>query len=63
MHIFGLVLLAVGVALLLFGLNSSQAVGEKVMEGLTGRFTQETMIYIIGGIALIVGGGALFIFG
>lgn len=63
MRIFGLVLLAVGVVLLLFGLNSSQAVGEKVMEGITGRFTKETMLYIIGGVALIVGGGALVLFG
>src|SRR5580658_6322823 len=59
MRIFGIVILIVGLVVLGFGINSSQAVGEKVVEGLSGRFTSNTMWYIIGGIALIVGGGAL----
>lgn len=63
MRIVGIVLLAVGIVALLFGLNSSQAVGEKVVESVTGRFTSTTMWYLIGGIAMIVGGGALFLFG
>jgi uncharacterized membrane protein len=63
MRIIGFVLLAVGVALLLFGLNSSQAVTEKVVEGVTGRYTSNTMAYIIGGIAMIAGGGALVFLG
>ena len=57
--IFGLILLVIGVVLLGFGINSSQAVTEKVMEGVTGRYTDNTMWYILGGIALIIGGGAL----
>lgn len=63
MRIFGIVLLIVGLVVLGFGINSSQAVGEKVVESLSGRFTSNTMWYIIGGIALVVGGGALVIFG
>lgn len=63
MRILGIVILVVGVVLLLFGINSTQAVTEKVVEGFTGRFTANTMIYLIGGIAMIVGGGALVIFG
>jgi hypothetical protein len=63
MRIFGIVIFVVGLVVLGFGINSSQAVGEKVVESLSGRFTSNTMWYIIGGIALIVGGGALAIFG
>jgi LPXTG-motif cell wall-anchored protein len=63
MRILGIVILVVGVLLLLFGLNSSQVVTEKVVEGLTGRYTETTMWYLIGGIAMIIGGGSLFIFG
>jgi hypothetical protein len=62
MRIFGIVLLIIGLVTLGFGINSSQAVGEKVIENLSGRFTSNTMWYIIGGIALIVGGGALAFF-
>ena len=58
-RIIGLVLLAVGVTLLIFGYNASQSVGEQIVEGVTGRFTQQTMMYVIGGIAAIVGGAAL----
>jgi hypothetical protein len=62
-RIIGFVLLAVGVALLIFGFNASQSVGEQVVEGVTGRFTDATMVYIIGGIAAMVGGAALAIWG
>lgn len=59
MRVLGLVLMVVGLVILGFGLNSTQAVGEKVMENVTGRFTENTMWYIIGGLALAVGGGVL----
>jgi len=62
-RIIGLVLLAVGVTLLIFGYNASQSVGEQIVEGVTGRFTQQTMMYLIGGIAAIVGGAALALWG
>jgi uncharacterized protein (DUF697 family) len=62
-RIIGLVLLAVGVTLLIFGYNASQSVGEQIVEGVTGRFTQQTMMYLIGGIAAIVGGAGLAIWG
>ena len=63
MRVFGVVILIVGLVVLGFGINSSQSVGEKVVENLSGRFTSNTMGYIMGGIALIVGGGALAFFG
>ncbi len=57
--IFGLVLFVIGIVLLGFGINASQAVTEKVMEGVTGHYTDNTMWYILGGIALVISGGAL----
>lgn len=58
-RILGIVLLAVGVIVLLFGLNASDSVTDSVKEGLTGRFTDKTMWYIVGGAALAVAGGAM----
>ena len=62
-RIIGLVLLAVGVTLLFFGYNASQAVGERIVEGFTGRFTNQTMWYLIGGVAAVVGGLGLTVWG
>lgn len=62
-RIIGLVLLAVGVTLVIFGYNASQSVGEQIVEGFTGRFTGQTMWFMIGGIAAIVGGAALTLWG
>ena len=63
MRIIGFVLLAVGLVLVIFGFNASQSVGEQVVEGVTGRFTDQTMLYIIGGIAAMVAGAAMAIWG
>lgn len=57
--IIGLVIFAVGIVLLAFGINASQAVPEKTVETVTGKYTDSTMVYIIGGVAMIVGGGAI----
>jgi hypothetical protein len=62
-RIFGVVVLAVGVTLLFFGYKASQAVGEQVFEVFTGRFTNETMAYLIGGVAAVVAGGAMCFWG
>ena len=52
----GVVLLVVGIALLYFGYQSSQSVGGQIAESLTGRFTDETMWYLIGGAAATAAG-------
>lgn len=57
--IVGAVVLAVGVALLFFAWRASNAPVEQVSEALTGRFTNNTMWYLLGGIIAVVGGGAL----
>jgi LPXTG-motif cell wall-anchored protein len=62
-RIIGLVLLAVGGTLLFFGYNSSQSVGERIVEGITGHFTNQTMWFLFGGIAALVGGAALVFWG
>ncbi len=55
--LLGIILLVVGVILLIFGFNASQSLGDQVTETVTGRFTDETMWYIIGGaVAIVIGG-------
>jgi hypothetical protein len=54
--IIGIVLLAIGAILLYFGFNASQAPMEEIGEALTGRYSDQTMWYFIGGgIAAIAG--------
>ena len=61
-RIIGIVLLVVGVIVLVVGMNASHSVGDQVSKTFTGRFTKETMWYLIGGgaAALI---GLLMVFG
>ncbi|WP_152205864.1 DUF3185 family protein [Marinobacter changyiensis] len=54
--VIGLVLLLVGILLLFFGWQSTESVGEQISETFTGRFTDETMFYLIGGAAAAVAG-------
>ena len=58
----GIVLLVVGIALLYFGYQSSQSVGGQISESLTGRFTDETMWYLIGGAAAAAAGAFMAFF-
>lgn len=62
-RIFGLILLVVGVLLLLFGLNATDSVSDTVSEGVTGKYTDKTMWYLVGGAAMAVVGLALTLFG
>lgn len=54
--ILGIILLVIGIILLVFGWNASQSIAEQVTETFTGRFTDETMWYIILGAASVVAG-------
>ncbi|GGC59032.1 DUF3185 family protein [Marinobacter halophilus] len=58
----GIVLLVVGIALLYFGYQSTQSVGNQLTETVTGRFTDETMWYLIGGAAATAAGAFLTFF-
>lgn len=54
--IAGLILIVVGAGLLYFGLQATGSLAEEVHETFTGRFSDETMFYLIGGgVSLVVG--------
>jgi hypothetical protein len=57
MRVIGIVLAVVGVVLLFFGITASDSLVDQASKTFTGRFTQQTMLYIIVGIVLLVGGG------
>ncbi|TVS17794.1 MAG: DUF3185 family protein [Gammaproteobacteria bacterium] len=54
--IIGIALIIVGAIVLYFGYNASQSVAEQLSETLTGRYTDDTMLYFIGGAILVVVG-------
>lgn len=58
----GIVLLVIGIALLYFGYQSTQSLGNQLTETVTGRFTDQTMWYLIGGAASAAAGGFLLFF-
>jgi len=62
-RVLGFILLAAGIALFILGINATGSVGEKLSENVRGRYTDTTTLYIVGGIAAAVGGGALALFG
>jgi len=55
-QMLGVVLLVVGAILLYFGYQASQTVSEQIVETFTGRFTDSTTWYILGGAAASVAG-------
>ena len=50
-RIIGVVLLIVGVVLIVIGVTASRSFADNVSNFFTGRFTETTMWYLIGGIA------------
>lgn len=61
-RIAGLVLLVVGAVLLYFGFQATDAPLEQARESLTGDYSDQTMLYLVGGAAAGVAGIALFLF-
>jgi len=49
-RILGILILLVGAGLLIVGMNSSHSMADQVSNTFTGRFTQATTGYILGGI-------------
>ena len=62
-QIVSVVVLVVGVILLSFAYHASNAPLDQLSNTLTGRFTGETMRYLVLGAAAVVGGVLLFLFG
>jgi len=62
-RILGVVILVIGIALLVTGYNASESAVDQISETLVGRYTDETIWYLIGGIAGVVGGVLLMLFG
>lgn len=62
-RILGVGLLVAGLILLFMGWNASESLAEGVHETLTGRFTDGTTRYLIGGAIAAVVGLALLMFG
>lgn len=62
-RVLGAIALAAGVILLIFGLNASDAPMEQLSETLTGRYSDRTMWYLIGGGAAACGGLVLLLLG
>ncbi len=60
--IIGIVLLVVGAILLYFGFNATEAPSEEIGEALTGKYSDETMMYLIGGGIAAVAGLFLLLF-
>lgn len=47
--IIGIALLVLGGILIYFGLNATEAPMEQIAESVTGRYSDQTMYYLIGG--------------
>jgi hypothetical protein len=62
-RILGIVLLVAGLVALYFGWQASESIVDQAHETLTGRFTDETMWYFIGGGVAAVAGLLLTLFG
>jgi hypothetical protein len=45
----GIVLLVIGVIALYFGFNATNAPMEEMTEAFTGKYSDQTMLYLIGG--------------
>lgn len=55
-RILGIIVAVVGAVLLYFGLNNSHSLVDQASHTLVGRYTDQTMTYIIIGIVALVGG-------
>jgi len=62
-RILGIVLLVAGLIVLYLGLQAADSVGETIKEGLTGKYTDKTTWYIVGGAVATIAGAGLAFFG
>jgi len=62
-QIAGIVVLAVGAILLGFGYHASNAPLDQLSNTFTGRYTDQTMWYLVLGAAAALGGALMVLFG
>jgi len=62
-RLVGVVLLVVGVALIVIGANASHSVADQVSDTFTGKFTQSTTWYLVGGVGAALTGLLMVLFG
>lgn len=55
-RIFGIALLLVGIVLVIVGLNASDSMADQISNTFTGKYTDRTTWYILGGVLLAVVG-------
>jgi len=55
-RVLGIVVAIIGAVVLYFGVSGSHSFVDQASETLTGRYTRETMTYIIIGIIALAGG-------
>ncbi len=60
-QVLGFSAFAIGVLLLVFGLDATDTPLDQVYNSMTGRYTDTTMWYIVGGFAAIVLGSLVFL--
>lgn len=58
-RIVGIVLLVLGLVLLVIGLNASDSIADQLSDTFTGKFTQSTSWYILGGGAMTLLGALM----
>jgi hypothetical protein len=58
-RVLGWTATVIGVVLVVVGIVATHETSEKIVEGFTGHYTHTTMWYILGGLALILGGLAI----
>ena len=61
-RIIGFVVLVVGIVLFIMGLNASHSLADRASNFWSGRFTEATTWYIIGGIGLSILGLLIAVF-
>ena len=62
-RIVGVALLVTGIVLLIVGLNASHSMVDRMHDTFTGRFTETTTWYIVGGIGVGILGLFMAVFG
>jgi LPXTG-motif cell wall-anchored protein len=62
-RIIGIALLVLGVVLIVLGLQASQSFFYQLSNAFTGKYTDNTMYYLIGGAAAALLGVLLLLFG